>query len=197
MPDGSQNEHPMESLIDDLQEVEEGGVTINDLLTAFEHRPAGVLITLFAFIAALPVIGGIPGVSIATATLILIVQVRALTGRGNLNLPKWLGGDTKLPEETLHTWLERSRAVSRRIDSFLSGRLHVLTETTAARTLIHITVALLALSMYPLALVPMGVTAPAIGLVAFGLAMISRDGVMALIGYMGVAATIAVGVWLI
>ena len=197
MADGRHEKRPLGTLIDDLEEVEDGGVTINGLLDAFQHRPVGALITLFAFIAALPVIGGLPGVSVATATLILLVQAKALTGQGNLSLPKWLGGETKLPEDTLHTWLERSRTVAKRVDRFLTGRLRVLTHTKAARTVMHVVVALLALSMYPLSLIPMGVAAPAIALVAFGLAMLSGDGVMALIGYLGVAATIGIGLWLI
>ena len=197
MAEGKHEKRPLGSLVDDLKDVDDGGVTINGLLDAFSHRPVGALITLFAFIAALPVIGGLPGVSVATATLILLVQAKALTGHGNLSLPRWLGGETELPEDKLETWLDRSRAVTKRVDRFLTGRLRVLTDSKAARAVMHVTVALLALSMYPLSIIPMGVTAPALALVALGLAMLSGDGVMALIGYLGVAATVAVGLWMI
>ena len=87
--------------------------------------------------------------------------------------------------------------MARRVDRFVSRRMPFLVGTKTARTVLHATIIVLALTMYPLALVPWGVTAPAVALVAFGLALIARDGLMALIGYLGVAATAAFAIWLI
>jgi len=51
---------------------------------------------------------------------------------------------------------------------------------------------LLALTMIPLALVPWGVLPPALGIVLFGVAMIGRDGVFAIAGYVLSAVTLGV-----
>jgi hypothetical protein len=56
-------------------------------------------------------------------------------------------------------------------------------DSVPARRVILVACAVLALSMFPLALVPAGVTAPGVGLIAFGLALMGRDGLMAAVGY--------------
>jgi hypothetical protein len=58
-----------------------------------------------------------------------------------------------------------------------------------ARAVIKIAVAVLSLTMFPLAFVPWGVTVPAFAIVAFGLALIARDGVFALVGYVLLVTT--------
>ena len=62
---------------------------------------------------------------------------------------------------------------------------------------------ILALSFLPLSFVPWGVGAPALAITAFGLALLGKDGLFALFGYIFVAATLYValvflpGLWFI
>lgn len=164
-------------------------VRINDVLDIFANRSLGVLLTLFGLIAAIPVIGAIPGVSVLAGTLILIAIARATFGRGALHLPGKLG-DKTMDREKFQSGLDKSRPIVKKVDRVLSRRLVFLTEGRLQRAAISLAAALLAVSMYPLALVPWGVEAPAAGLVAFGLALMARDGLFALLGYAMAAVTL-------
>ena len=176
-------ERSLTEVLDRLAEAGEGErVRVNDVLDIFSDRSLGVLLSLFGLIAAIPLIGAIPGVSILTGSLVLIAIARSTFGRGALHLPGALGGKT-MDRNKFHEALEKARPAVGRIDRVLSRRLGFLTEGWLPRMVISVAAALLAVSMYPLALVPWGVQAPAAGLVAFGLALMARDGLFALFGY--------------
>ena len=165
-------------------------VSVNDVLAAFEDRSSGVLVTMLGLVAALPVIGAVPGISMLTGALILIVLVHSAWGGGRLHVPGRIGR-LEVERTRFEKGLDKGRAITNRIDRVLKPRLTALVETTGARLLIKLAIAALALTMFPLAVVPWGVTAPAFGIVAFGLALIARDGAMAVAGYLLCAVTLA------
>ena len=186
--------HSLGEVLDEIEESADGGeVSVNDVLHSFDDRSTGVIITMLGLLAALPFIGAIPGISIATGALILLAVVREAFGGGPLRLPGKLGR-LSLDKERFDRGIEKGRALTDKIDGVLRERLTFLTRGRPAKTLILATVAGLAVTMFPLAFVPWGVTAPAFGIVAFGLAMIARDGVFALVGYLMIAATAATAV---
>ena len=57
------------------------------------------------------------------------------------------------------------------------------------RWIISLAAALLALTFYPLEIVPWGVTVPALGILAFGLGLMACDGLFVLLGYAFSAST--------
>jgi hypothetical protein len=174
---------------------ESDGASLNDVLAEFEDRSLGVLVTAFGLIAAIPVIGAIPGISMATATLILLAVLQALSRKGGaMRLPGKLGNKA-IDRDKLERGLERARPWTRRVDRLLSERLTALTRGRLRRGAIVVAVVVLALTMYPLAFVPWGVTPPAFGIVAFGLALIARDGLFALFGYLFCAGTALTFLW--
>ena len=72
----------LRSVLDDFEHSgRDDAVSIGDVLETFEHRSLGVLLTLFGLMAALPIIGDIPGMSIVLGTLILIVVGEWVVGR--------------------------------------------------------------------------------------------------------------------
>lgn len=183
-------EHSLSEVLDRLGEAgDDGRVRANDVLDIFSDRSLGVLLGLFGLIAGLPMVGAIPGMSILTGTLVLLAIARATFGRGALHLPGKLGGKT-MDRGKFQRALEKSRPFVEKVDRVLTRRLVFLTEGRLQRTAISLAAALLAVSMYPLALVPWGVQAPAAGIVAFGLALMARDGLFALLGYAMVAVTL-------
>ena len=184
-------ESSLGDIIDRLEESQDGDtVSVNDVLAAFEDRSSGVLVTMLGLIAALPVIGAVPGISMLTAALILAVLAHSALGGGKLRMPGRIGR-LQIKRDTFETGLEKGRSITKRIDRLLTPRLTVLTQAAVARVAIKIGIAVLAVTMFPLAIVPYGVTAPAFGIVAFGLALIARDGAMAIAGYVLCAATAA------
>lgn len=176
-------EDSLSAVLDRLSEAgDRDSVGVNDVLDIFADRSLGVLLSLFGLIAAIPMIGAIPGVSILTASLILLAIVRSTFGRGALHLPAAMDAK-KIDREKFEKAIETARPKVEKVDKVLKRRLSFLVEGYAQRLLLSLAAALLALSMYPLALVPWGVQAPSAGIVAFGLALMARDGLFAAFGY--------------
>jgi hypothetical protein len=192
--DEEDEEHSLGEIMDHLADLGGEEVTVNDILRAFEDRSTGVIITMLGLVAALPVIGAIPGVSITTGVLILVVIAKSMVGGGKLTLPGRLGR-ASLSKDKFCDGLAKGRKITDAIDRTLGERIEFLTDNKAARAGIKSAVAVLAVAMFPLAFVPWGVTAPAFGIVTFGLALIARDGLFALIGYALCAVTAAIFAW--
>lgn len=185
-----EEERSLGEILDSLKRAEHGEtVSVNDVLAAFDDRSSGVLITMLGLLAALPVIGAIPGMSISTGLLLLAVLAHSMFGGGGLRMPGRLGR-LSIKRERFERGLERGRKLTDPVDRLVDQRLTVLTGTKAARAALKAAVAVLAVTMFPLAFVPWGVTAPAVGIVAFGIALIARDGLFALIGYAMIGATV-------
>lgn len=172
----------LEDVLDDLEDAPEGTeVSLNDVLERFQGRSLGVWLSVFGLIAALPLIGAIPGVSIVVSGLILLAIFQTLINGGHMSVPSSLG-KRAVEEETLSKAVKKARPWVRRVDKLLKARLELLTTGPGRTEVIAVAAALLAVSMVPLAVVPWGVQAPATGILAFGLALIARDGLMALFG---------------
>lgn len=185
---------PLSHVLDDLQRTGRGGaVSVGDILAAFQHRSLGALLTVFSLLAALPVIGGIPGVSAVTGSLILIAIAQSLLGGGAL----WLPGAVKrraIARDTFDAAIAKARPWLQRADRLIQPRLSVLAAGRANRLVVSTACAVLALTFYPMAVVPWGVTAPALGVLAFGLGLMGCDGLFILAGY-GFSAATAYGLY--
>jgi hypothetical protein len=185
------------SILDRLKSAESGEqVSVGDVLSALEDRSLGVIVAALGLIAALPVIGAIPGVSIVIAALVVIAIGQNAVGRTGLWAPSFVR-DRRIEQDAFDSAIEKARPIIDWVDRRLKPRLVVLTEGAAARAVIRVCAAILAVSMIPLAVVPWGVQAPALGLVALGLALMTRDGAMAAIGYGFAAVTAWVAVALL
>lgn len=184
----------LEGVLDDLDDAADGqSVSIGDVVSAFENSSAGAIIALFGMVAAMPLIGDIPGMSILIGVLVLLVLAQVLfrSGRG-IWLPAIIA-DREVEEETVEKSVEKARPYVRWLDKWIRPRLKVLTEGTWPRTALVIGAAIMAVALMPMELIPSGSTLPALAIVAFGLALIARDGALALFGYAMVIVTIVVG----
>ena len=180
---GGGEESSLSDVIERLRRTgEQGEVSLNDVLETFEERSLGVFLTVFGLIAAIPIIGEIPGVSILTATVMLLAIARSLWGGGPLRLPERVGA-RRIEHQRLDRALDMATPWAERVDAVLRERLTWFTTGRAARLTMAIASALLCLTFYPLVLVPFGVKLPAVAVTLLGLAHIARDGLMALAGY--------------
>lgn len=182
MADASQ-EAPLTSVLNELSASgHEEAVSIGEILDAFEHRSLGVLLTLFGLIATLPVIGGIPGMSILTGTLVLVAVGQSFAGQAGLWAPRFVR-QREIGRRRFNRVVEKACPWTRRVDNLLKPRLRPLVAGSIQRWILSIAAVLLALTFYPLAFVPFGVTAPAAGVLALGLGLMAGDGLLVLIGY--------------
>ena len=182
-------EAPLGSVLDDLEQ--SGGdeaASIGQVLDAFQHRSLGVLLTFFGLIAALPIIGDIPGVSILIGTLILIVVAESLFGRGTLWMPDFVRR-REISRGKFDKGIRKARPWVEWVDRLLKPRLEALAAGRTNRWIIILAAAILAVTFYPLAFVPFGVTAPALGVLALGLGLMACDGLLVLVGYALAAVT--------
>ena len=174
---------PLSHVLDELgSSGRRAAVSAGEIVGVFQHRSLGFLLTLFGLIAALPIIGDIPGVSMLLATLILVVIGQSFVGGGSLWLPGFIRR-RELDRRRFDRGLEKARPWVQRIDGLLKPRLTALAAGRTQRWAISAAAAVLALTFYPLAFVPFGVTAPALGVLALGLGMMACDGLLVLIGY--------------
>ncbi|WP_157961903.1 exopolysaccharide biosynthesis protein [Acuticoccus kandeliae] len=163
-------------------------VTLNDILKTFQDRSLGVMITVLGLIAALPAIGAVPGMSMLVAVMILFVMANGIISSRPLRVPGRLGR-VGVARDRFEDGLKRAKRFTSPVDRLLSRRLTFMTEGRIQRALLFAMTGVLALIMFPLELVPWGSTFPSIGIVSFGLAIIAKDGVFAIVGYIMMALT--------
>lgn len=193
-PEMARADDPLTSVLDELAASgHREAVSAGEIVDVFEHRSLGFLLTLFGLIAALPIIGGIPGVSILTGTLILAVIGQSFVGGGSLWLPGFIRR-RELGRQRFDKAMEIAHPWVRWIDGYLKPRLTPLVAGRLQRWIISGAAAILAVTFYPLAFVPWGVTAPSLGVLALGLGMMACDGLLVLLGYVlsGVTAYVLV-----
>ena len=183
---------PLESVIDALkQEAGNGTVPLGKLLDAFRNRSLGFVFLLFGLIASLPVIGAVPGVpAVVALVVVLSVGHSFLGGRAHFWAPEAVRRQ-RVDAERVASWLEWVRPISRRIDGLVHPRLGFLVDSPPARIAISLIGVGLAVSMLVISIVPFLVLVASTGLMLFGLALMARDGLLALIGYISAAGTVA------
>lgn len=168
--------------------------TIRELLKTFGTRSFGPMLFLPSIIALGPT-GAIPGMSIVTGALILIIAVQMLIGREQV----WL------PERALRFEVSRNRLKQLAdkvvpwtdwLERFVGTRATVLVSAPWNRAIAAVS-AVLALTMFPLALLPFAVAVPASALTLFSLGLLLRDGVLIAVGYVLAAAAAFLLLWII
>lgn len=180
---------PISDVLDDLEHASDGkSVSAGQVIDSFQHRSLGVMMTVFGLITSMPVIGGIPGVSVVTGTLILIAIGQSLAGGGALWMPEFVRKQ-EFQRQKFNQAIQKTRPWIQWVDYLVRSRLTFLACGPINHWVISVAAAFLALTFYPLEIIPWGVTAPALGVLAFGLGLMARDGLFVLLGYAFSAGT--------
>lgn len=174
-------------LIDRVAEGTSGDkVSVGDLLDALDTRSYGPLLLLPALIAASP-LGAVPGMSVVTGSIIVLVAGQLLVGRSH----PWL------PGRLLELSFDRSRLTATRdrmkpwlawAERPVQARFTVLVDPPVEQA-VAVCCLVLAALFYPLALVPFAVFLPAVAICFFALGLSARDGLLCLFGLILTAAT--------
>lgn len=165
-------------------------VTVGNVLDAIGDRSYGPALLIPALIEITP-IGGIPGVPTFLALFIAIVAAQLLFDKDHLWLPDFIQSRS-VPGNKLHKAADKLNPLASRVDRWFHGRMPRFVKqpwpSIAAAMVI-----LLCLTVPPLEFVPFGSTAPMLGIAAFGLALLARDGLL-MIAALGVSiAALALG----
>ncbi|MGV3485937.1 MAG: exopolysaccharide biosynthesis protein, partial [Planctomycetaceae bacterium] len=153
-------------------------------------RSFGPLLLIPGLITIVPGIGDIPGVTTASAVLVVLIAGQLLFRRKHLWLPGWMlrrSAKRSKVEKAIH-WL---RGPAKFADRLITERLPFFTSTVA----IAIGCILVAMVMPLMEVVPFGAIATGIALTAFGLALIANDGLLALFAYLATITAVGGGVY--
>ncbi len=170
----------LEDLLDCMLEETDGDkITLNDLMSTVESRSFGPLLLLPSFVALSP-LGAIPGMSVITGTMIILIAAQLLLNRDHPWLPSKLMS-ISFDREKLDNGTSKVRPWAKWIDKWLAKRWTILTKAPFSQIVAAMAI-VLALTFYPLALVPWGVAIPSGAIVLFSLGLTSRDGLFVLTG---------------
>lgn len=176
--DHPQNLQQLFDCIDQAAE-ENGRVSWSAIMDEVGRRSFGPLLLLAGLTVLAPIIGDLPGVPTLIGMVVLLIAVQLLLGRHNFWLPGFML-NRSVSKDKLHkalTWLKKP---ARFIDKLLSPRLAVLTRGPMVRVIAVVCLGI-ALAMPVMEIVPFSANLAGIALTAFGLALIARDGLLALI----------------
>jgi hypothetical protein len=174
----------LDEVLDGMAAAGEGEeVPLGELLDSFGRRGFGPLLLIPGVLALAPT-GAIPGMSVATGSLIALFSIQMLLPVEHPWVPRRLERIT-IGRKTLEKSIEKVRPVTSRLNLLIRPRLAAMTRPPAI-WLIALTCIAMAALMFPLALVPFGVTPPAAAICLLALGLTSRDGLLVALG-LGVA----------
>ncbi|WP_136064028.1 exopolysaccharide biosynthesis protein [Modicisalibacter radicis] len=157
----------------------EARVSLALLVEAVGDRAFGPLLVIAGLITVMPLVGDIPGVPTLMALVVALSAGQLLLRRKRLWLPGWLLRRS-LSQRGFLKGLRRLYPLARWTDRLLKPRLTGLTRHLGLR-FIALTCLAIALCMPLMEFVPFSATGAGAALTAFGLALIARDGIVALL----------------
>ncbi|HIG22180.1 exopolysaccharide biosynthesis protein [Henriciella sp.] len=191
MADTASRDNPLENVLERaINEVDGDNVTFGDILDLFGARSFGPIIVLLGMLVTVPPIGAVPGLPMIVGLVIILFTVQIVFGAKRIWVPNFIE-KRSISKEKLEAADKKAKPWLKRIDGLVSERITMLTGPWAIYASAVIII-FLALLMIPLELVPFAVAAPGAAITLYGLAIMARDGVLMLIGYVLAAITTAV-----
>ncbi|MBL37202.1 MAG: exopolysaccharide biosynthesis protein [Xanthomonadales bacterium] len=171
-------------------------VDLEAVLVHVGRRSFGGIVLFAGIIVLAPLVGDIPGVPTLAALLVAITAVQLLVGRRYFWLPRVLL-QRSISRQRLETALDTLQRPARVADRLIRRRLEVFISPVATRVIAAASLCV-ALVMPVLELIPFSANLAGVALFAFGISLIARDGLFALISL--VVSPVALGLvgwWLI
>lgn len=190
--------HSVGDVLDKLRELADesedgGGVQLGHAVEAFGSRGYGPFLVVTPLVEISP-LGGVPGVPTTLAVIIFLIAIQIVLGREHLWLPGFLAKRT-VSADKVRKVADKSEGIARFLDKWFHGRLPKLTQGPFVR-IAGALVILLTLTVPPLEILPFATTAPMLAILAFGLALMVRDGVLMIAAFLLTGAALAAGVGL-
>lgn len=177
----AENITTLTELIEKMSDVSEQSerVSLDEVLDSIGTRSLGPLLLIAGLITLAPVIGDIPGVPTIMAILVLLIAGQLLFRREHLWLPQWLL-KRSISRMKMQKMLDWSRKPARFVDRYTHPRLSRLVEGKGQYVVALVCIAI-ALAMPLMEFVPFSANFAGLALSSFGLALISRDGALAMV----------------
>lgn len=171
----------IKQLLDRIRASGEGveQVSVAEILEAVGERSFGPVVLLAGLITLAPLIGDIPGVPTLLGLVVVLTLGQLLFQRHSIWLPSWISG-RQVPRGKLVKGVDWLQKPARFLDRVTKPRLTFLVNGPGlyAMALICMSVAL---AMPAMEVVPFSANGGGAALMAFGLAIVARDGLVALL----------------
>ncbi|WP_152205300.1 exopolysaccharide biosynthesis protein [Marinobacter changyiensis] len=189
----SENLTNMEQLLDRIRSSTEGKdrVSVGDILAAVGKRSFGPVILVAGLITIAPLIGDIPGMPTLLGLIVLLTLGQLLFRQQHIWLPNWITA-RNIQRDKLTKGLDWLQKPARILDKLTRPRLVFLVEGPGLYVMVALCMAV-ALAMPAMEVIPFSANGGGAAMMAFGLAIIASDGVVAL---MATIITVATG-WVI
>ena len=173
----------LDDVLDTIERVAQAHdpVSVERVMDAIGSRSFGALLLLAGLVVLAPIIGDIPTVPTLMALLVFLVSAQLLASRQVFWLPRWLL-IRSIEARTLQKALDRSRRPARFVDRLLKPRLDLL---IAGRAQYAVAAACLVIAMLipPMEFIPFSANIAGAALTLYGLALVGRDGLLALLAF--------------
>jgi hypothetical protein len=156
-------------------------ISIGDLLEMVGRRSFGPILLLAGIITLAPLVGDIPGVPTIMGIIVFLTAIQLLFNQQNLWLPNALLKHS-VKKETIHKAIHKLEKPAAYVDRLLSPRLTYLT-ANAMNYVVAVVCLLISLTMPVMEFIPFSANFAGAALTAFGLSLIAKDGLLALMGY--------------
>jgi len=165
---------------------DEERISLGQIVEAVGSRSFGPLLLMAGVIMASP-LTGIPSVPTSMGIVVLLIATQLLFRRQHFWLPRWLL-QRSIAADKFTKGIEWLRPYARFIDRWLRPRLPLFTEGISIYIIALACIAIAA-SMPLMELVPFSAHIAGLALTAFGLSLIARDGLLALLAFVATAVT--------
>lgn len=180
----------LEQLLDQIENAtEEKGeqVSLDIIIDAVGRRSFGPLLLVAGLITLAPLVGDIPGVPTTMGIFVLLVGGQLLFRREHFWLPRWMR-ERSLSNDKMYKGLKWMRKPARFLDRWLHARLAIFIQGTAVYIIAVVCIAIAAV-MPVMEVIPFSANVAGAALTAFGLSLITRDGLVALVAFIFSAGT--------
>lgn len=181
--------HDLGQLLDVIEDVADkhSKVSFGQLYEAVGHRSFGPLLLIAGLIVLMPLVGDIPGVPTVMGAVVVLIAVQLLAHRKQFWLPRRML-DASLGAPKVCKGVRWLRKPAGAVDKVVRPRLTQF--VTKPWTYVIASIALVIGMAQPfMELVPFSANGAGAALTAFGLALIARDGLVALVAMAFAALT--------
>ncbi len=171
----------IQQLLEQIREssASSGQVSVKDILNSVGERSFGPVVLLAGLITIAPLIGDIPGVPTIMGMIVLLTLGQLLFRRHSIWLPAWVS-QRSVPHQKLLKGVDWLQKPARFLDRWTGQRLVFLVDGPGLYVMAVICM-LVAMAMPAMEVVPFSANGAGAALMAFGLAIVARDGLLAVV----------------
>lgn len=169
-------------------------VSVDDVLKTIGRRSFGPLLVFLGLVLAVPGVGDIPGVPSIFGIIILLTVGQEFVGRTHIWLPGWLL-QRSIKQKYVQKTMQYAEKPARCIDRLTTKRLSVLVNNRISWYLSVFACLTIALLTPAMEVVLLSANVAGVCLFLFGLAYVSKDGLIMLLSFLLYGGLVSLLVW--